>query len=210
MYARLDVISQRLDWVGLTHRSQPRKMLRRIAGPATPEEFAALKTLAEVLEPVKDYTRGESTNYQALTTTPLNHMVDIVPPESDVARRFSDAVNAFIGGSCRDANAAAPLRAELTKWRDNDAALQSLAQKSSFVKEVAPSSQDLSAVATIGLAALDAIAKGTPLGDEAKAQATATIAAASKGKAQLLLIPAPTVQKLVDAAAMGGACAAKP
>jgi hexosaminidase len=210
MYARQDVISQRLDWVGLTHRSQPRKMLRRIAGPATPEEFAALKTLAEVLEPVKDYTRGESTNYQALTTTPLNHMVDIVPPESDVARRFSDAVNAFIGGSCRDANAAAPLRAELTKWRDNDAALQSLAQKSSFVKEVAPSSQDLSAVATIGLAALDAIAKGTPLGDEAKAQATATIAAASKGKAQLLLIPAPTVQKLVDAAAIGGACAAKP
>jgi hexosaminidase len=210
MYARLDVISQRLDWVGLTHRSQPRKMLRRIAGPATPEEFSALKALAEVLEPVKDYTRGESTNYQALTTTPLNHMVDIVPPESDVARRFSDAVNAFIGGSCRDANAAAPLRAELTKWRDNDAALQSLAQKSSFVKEVAPSSQDLSAVATIGLAALDAIAKGTPLGDDAKAQATATIAAASKGKAQLLLIPAPTVQKLVDAAAIGGACAAKP
>jgi hexosaminidase len=210
MYARLDVVSQRLDWVGLTHRSQPRKMLRRIAGPATPEEFSALKALAEVLEPVKDYTRGESTNYQALTTTPLNHMVDIVPPESDVARRFSDAVNAFIGGSCRDANAAAPLRAELTKWRDNDAALQSLAQKSSFVKEVAPSSQDLSAVATIGLAALDAIAKGTPLGDDAKAQATATIAAASKGKAQLLLIPAPTVQKLVDAAAIGGACAAKP
>jgi hexosaminidase len=210
MYARLDVISQRLDWVGLTHRSEPRRMLRRIAGPATPEEFAALKTLAEVLEPVKDYTRGESTNYQALTTTPLNHMVDIVPPESDVARRFSDAVNAFIGGSCRDANAAAPLRAELTKWRDNDAALQSLAQKSSFVKEVAPSSQDLSAVATIGLAALDAITKGTPLGDDAKAQATATIAAASKGKAQLLLIPAPTVQKLVDAAAIGGACAARP
>jgi hexosaminidase len=210
MYARLAVVSERLEWVGLTHRSQPRKMLQRIAGPATPEEFAALRTLAEVLEPVKDYTRGESTSYTAITTTPLNRVVDAVPPESDVARRFDQKVTAFVAGSCRDASTAAQLRGQLTKWRDNDVALQSLAQKSSLVKEVAPSSQDLNAVAGIGLTALDAIAKSTSLADDAKTQATATIASASKGKAQLLLIPAPTIQKLVDAAANGGACAAKP
>jgi len=209
MYARLDVISERLEWVGLTHRSQPRKMLQRIAGPSTPQEFAALKTLADVLEPVKDYTRGETTSYTAITTTPLNHIVDAVPPESDAARHFDEKVSGFIGGSCRDANVATQLRAQLTKWRDNDASLQSLAQKSFLVKEVAPSSQDLSAVATIGLAALDAMASGTPLSDDAKAQAAATIAAASKGKAQLLLIPAGTIQKLVDAAAKAGACSAK-
>ena len=209
MYARLDVISERLEWVGLTHRSQPRKMLQRIAGPATPQEFAALKTLADVLEPVKDYTRGETTSYTAITTTPLNHVVDAVPPESDSARRFDEKVSGFIGGSCRDANVAAELRAQFTKWRDNDVTLQSLAQKSSFVKEVAPSSQDLSAVAAIGLNALDAVANGTPLSDDAKAQAAATIAAASKGKAQLLLIPAGTVQKLVEAAAKGAACSVK-
>jgi len=210
MYARLDAISQRLEWVGLTHRSQPRKMLQRIAGPATPEEFAALKTLADVLEPVKDYMRGETTSYTAITTTPLNSVVDAVPPESDVARRFDEKVTAFVAGSCRDTNAAAQLRAQLTKWRENDPALQTLAAKSSFVKDVAPSSQDLSAVAAVGLAALDAIAKGSPLSDEAKTQATATIAAASKGKAQVLLIPASTIQKLVDAAATGGACFARP
>ena len=209
MYARLDVISERLEWVGLTHRSQPRKMLQRIAGPATPQEFAALKMLADVLEPVKDYTRGETTSYTAITTTPLNHLVDAVPPESDAARRFDEKVSAFVGGSCRDSKVAEELRAQLTKWRDNDAALQSLAQKSFFVKEVAPSSQDLTAVATLGLAALDAITSGTPLSDDAKAQATATIAAASKGKAQLLLIPAGTIQKLVDAAAKVGPCSAK-
>ena len=209
MYTRLDVVSERLEWVGLTHRSQPRKMLQRIAGPATPQEFAALMTLADVVEPVKDYTRGETTSYTAITTTPLNHVVDAVPPESDVARRFDEKVSAFIGGSCRDANIAAQLRAQLTKWRDNDAILQSLAQKTSLVKEVAPTSQDLSAVATLGLAALDAMGSGSSLSDDAKAQATATIAAASKGKAQLLLIPASTVQKLVDAAAKGGACSAK-
>ena len=209
MYARLDVISERLEWVGLTHRSQPFKMLQRIAGPATPQEFAALKALADVVEPVKDYTRGETTSYTAITTTPLNHIVDAVPPESDVARRFDEKVSAFVGGSCRDANVAAQLRAQLTKWRENDAALQSLAQRSSFVKEVAPSSQDLSAVATIGLTALEAIASATPLSDDSKAQSTAAITAASKGKAQLLLIPAGTIQKLVEAAAKAGACSAK-
>ena len=209
MYARLDLISQRLEWVGLTHRSQPRKMLQRIAGPATPEEFSALKTLADVLEPVKDYTRGETTSYTAITTTPLNHVVDAVPPESDVARRFDEEVSAFVGGSCRDKNIVAQLRAQLTKWRDNDTMLQSLGQKASLVKEIAPNSQDLSAVATIGLTSLDLIANGTPLGDDAKTQATATIAAASKGKAQLLLIPAGTIQKLVDAAASGGTCSGR-
>src|SRR5262249_30482547 len=112
MYARLPVISQRLEWIGLTHRSQPRKMLQRLAGPATPEEFAALRTLTDVLEPVKDYTRGESTSYTAITTTPLNHVVDTVPPESDVARRFADKVGAFISGSCRDANTATQLWAQ--------------------------------------------------------------------------------------------------
>ena len=210
MYARLDVASKRLEWLGLTHRSGSLKMLQRIAGPATPEEFAALKTLAAVVEPVKDYTRGETAPYQAITTTPLNRVVDAVPPESDVARHFDEAVNAFVSGSCKDANLAARLRAQLTKWRDNDAALQSLALKSSFAKEVAPNSQDLAAVANAGLAALEAIAKGAPLAVDAKAQFTATIAAASKGKAQLLLIPASTMQKLVDAAAGGGVCSAKP
>jgi hexosaminidase len=211
MYTRLDVVSKRLEWLGLTHRSGSLKMLQRLAGPATPEEFAALKTLAAVVEPVKDYTRGETAPYQAITTTPLNRVVDAVPPESDVARHFDEVVDAFLGGSCRDGNLATRLRAQLTMWRDNDAALQSVALKSSFVKEVAPISQDLSTVAGIGLSALDAIEKGAPVADDAKAQFTATIATASKGKAQLLLIPAPTIQKLVDATASGGACAtAKP
>ena len=60
------------------------------------------------------------------------------------------------------------LRAWLLKWHANDAALQPLVQKSWFVKEVAPNSQDLSAIAGIGLSALDAIAKGTPLSNDVK------------------------------------------
>ena len=206
MYARLDIISQRLEWVGLTHRSQPRKMLHRIAGPASAEEFAALMALADLLEPVKDYTRGESTSYQAITTTPLNHVVDAVPPESDAARRFSELVDKFISTSCLDGNTRERLRAQFVAWRDNDARLQPLAQRSFLVKEVAPNSQDLSALGAAGLAALDTIAKGQPAPDAWKAQQLAIIEQAKKPKAQLLLIPAPAIQKLVEAASAGGAC----
>src|SRR5690349_4379649 len=61
MYARLDFISTRLEWLGLTHRTYYRRMLRRIAGStATPDEFTALQSLTDQLEPVKDYTREET------------------------------------------------------------------------------------------------------------------------------------------------------
>jgi hexosaminidase len=209
MYSRLEVVSENLEWTGLTHKSYYRKMLQRIAGGASTEEFAALETLVDVLEPVKNYTREETATYEATNSTPLNRVVDVASPDSNVARHFENAVTAFVGNSCQDPAAPAQLRLWLLKWQANEAALQPLVERSSFVKEVALNSQDLSALAGIGLAALDAIAKGTPLSDEARARATARIADASKGKAQLLLIPAPAMQKLVDAASSGGTCAAK-
>src|SRR5207237_2417832 len=56
MYARLDVIGARLEWLGLPHRSYYRKMLQRIAGAASPEAFAALRALADLVEPAKNDT----------------------------------------------------------------------------------------------------------------------------------------------------------
>src|SRR2546429_9919053 len=42
MYARLDFVATRLEWLGLTHKTSYWQMLHRIAGAATPDEFAAL------------------------------------------------------------------------------------------------------------------------------------------------------------------------
>src|SRR5205085_5763271 len=159
MYARLDFVATRLEWLGLTHRTSYWQMLRRIAGAATPEEFAALRTLTDELEPVKDYTREQTAPAEPTSLTPMNRVVDAIPLESDAARRFSELVNRFIATSCLDGDAAELLRAQFTTWRDNDAKLQPLAQRSFLVREVAARSQDLSTLGTIGLAALDAIAK---------------------------------------------------
>jgi len=211
MYARLDLISARLEWLGLTHRSVSRHMLQRLAGSASPAEFAALRTLADVIEPVKDYTRGQTAPAVPSSATPMNRVVDAVPLESDAGRRFSDLVDQFLAVACHDPAAEARLRAQLMTWRDNDAILQPLAQRSFLVKEVAATSQDLATLGAAGLAALDAIAKGQPAPDSWKAQQLATLEPVKKPKAQLLLIPAPAVQKLIEAVAAGGACStAKP
>jgi hexosaminidase len=206
MYARLDFVSSRLEWLGLTHRTVSRHMLQRLAGPASPAEFAALRTLTDVLEPVKDYTREQTAPAEPTSATPLNRVVDAVPLESDAGRRFGELVDQFVAFACHDSGVAAQLRAQLTAWRDNDAMLQPLAQRSSFVKEVAANSQDLSAFGAAGLSALDAIAKSQPAPDSWKTQQLAVLDQVKKPKAQLLLIPAPAVQRLVEAAAAGGAC----
>ncbi len=207
MYARLDFVSVRLEWLGLTHRTVSRNMLQRLAGSASSAEFAALRTLTDVVEPVKDYTRAQTAPAEATSATPMNRVVDAVPLESDAGRRFGELVDQFVAASCHDPAAEARLRAQLTTWRDNDALLQPLAKRSFLIQEVADRSRDLAALGSAGLAALDVIAKGQPAPDSWKAQQLASIDAAKKPKAQLLLIPAPAVQKLIEAAAAGGACA---
>src|SRR5467141_125223 len=209
MYARLHAVSTQLEWLGLTHRTYYPQMLRRIAGPgANPEQLTALRTLADAVEPVKDYTRGATAPAEATSATPLNRVVDAVPLESDVARRFGELVDKFISSSCRDAERAAQLRAQLSAWRDNDARLQPLMQRSFLVKEVAATSQNLSSLAAVGLAALDFAAKGGAAPEDWKAQQLAIIGQIEKPKSQLLVTPAPAIQKLVEAVAAGASCAA--
>jgi hexosaminidase len=210
MYARLDFVSARLECLGLTHRTVSRHMLQRLAGSASPAEFAALRILTDVIEPVKDYTREQTAPAQPTSATPLNRIVDAVPLESDAGRRFGELVDQFVASACHDPAVEARLRAQLTTWRDNDARLQPLAQRSFLVHEVAGRSHDLSMLGLAGLGVLDAMAKGEPA-PESWLPLLAIINSAQKPEAQLLLIPAPAVKKLIEAAAAGGACSsAKP
>ncbi|MGB8474314.1 MAG: family 20 glycosylhydrolase [Candidatus Acidiferrum sp.] len=206
MYARIAVMSDRLEWLGLTHKTYYRQMLQRIAGPSSHQEFAALKTLADVVEPVKNYAREQLATVEPTSATPLNRVVDAVAPESAAARLFGEQVGKFIAASCHDPDSESLLRRQLSAWHDNDAKLQPLAQRSFLVKEVSAISQDLSRTGSVGLAALDFLAKGQRAPDEWKAQQLAVLQEAQKPKAQLLLMPPQAVQRLVEAVAAGGSC----
>jgi len=209
MYQRMETESARLEWLGLTHQSYQRVMLQRIAGSWSPAEFDALRALAQALEHEKDYAREASASAPPTSVTPLNRLVDAVYPESDVARRFSQATDLFVGSSCLDRVKEAEIRMHLAEWMTVDERLQALAQRSLLVNEAAPASSALSQAAKIALGALDAIQKGAPLSaDQKKLQLDALSALEQQAhKSQLTVPELPAFQKLVEAASSGSVCA---
>ena len=195
MYLRLDAASRWLDWLGLTHDSIYEPMLRRIAGS---DDSSSLRALADVVEPVKDYTREDLATVPATSLTPLNRLIDAARPESVTARLFATFVDALLArGASPDVKD--QVRTYLIRWRDNQTSLQPLEVQSFLVKEVTPVSRDLSAVAAAGLQALDYLDRGERAPDAWKAEQLALLQEAQKPKAQLLLMVVPPVQKLVEA-----------
>jgi len=208
MYRRMEAESERLEWLGLTHRSFQRKMVQRMAGPAAPSELAALDRLTEALEPVKDYTREELAATEATSQVPLNRVVDAVQPESESSRRFSVDVDQFVAGSCQDAGKASELRRQLTMWAGNDSRLQALAQRSYLVKEASPASAALSEAAELALNALDRLTQGLPMTEDLKKQQIDALNALElqAHKSQLTLPARAAFQKLIEAVTSGSAC----
>jgi len=209
MYRRMEAESARLEWLGLTHRSFQRKMIQRMAGPAAPSEFSALRTLTEALEPVKDYTREENATTEPTSQSPLNRVVDAVQPENETSRRFSVGVDEFLASSCKDTAKAGELRAQLAAWAGNDSRLQSLAERSYPVKEAGPASSALSQAAELALNALDRLTQGLPLTEDLKKQQIDALNALElqAHKSQLTLPARMAFQKLIEAAASASACA---
>jgi len=196
MYERLDRINYWLDAYGVTQNTNYGVMLRRIAGS---DDISALRTLVDVVEPVKGYSRGNLAASEPTALTPLNRVVDAARPESATARRFSALVETFVSGQAKS-GVEPQIRVLLSEWRDNQAKLGP-AEDSSLVHEVLPVSQNLSALGAAGLQALDYLDRGEKAPDDWKTQQLAMVQQAFEPKAQVLLMVAPAVQKLIQASA---------
>jgi hexosaminidase len=208
MYRRMEAESVRLEWLRLRHRTYQRQMVERMAGPASPEEIAAVMTLVQALEPVKDYNRESLAKEEPTSETPLTRVVDAVNPESEASRRFSVTVDRFLASSCKDAMLGVSLRTQLTEWERNDALVESVAQRSSIVQDAAPASGALSQAAELALTALDRISQALPLPDDLKKQQIDALNAFEQQahKSQLTLPARDAFQKLIEAAGAGGSC----
>jgi hexosaminidase len=179
MYTRMDAVSRWLEWSGLHHRSNYEKMLERLTAGRPTEH---LRILADVVEPVKEYRRGQLR--KATQQMPLNRLVDAARPESDTAREFSKRVNALMGG---DKSQAEAVRRQLIVWRDNHEALKPLL--TNLLAEAVPLSENLSALAAAALNAFE----GKPM------DPTATAALAKRARAphgEVLLMVVPALEKL--------------
>jgi hexosaminidase len=197
MYQRMEKVGRRLDWLGLTHNSGYWPMLRRIAGS---DDISALRALADVVEPVKDYNRGDQAAVEPTSADPLNRLVDAARPESMAARKFANQVDQLLSGKA-DAETKAQMKSQLMLWRDNQTKLQPLAEQSSLLKEVVPISQDLSSLGSAGLRAMDYLDSAQRAPADWASEQLGLVEQAKKPKAQLLLMIAPSVQKLIQASA---------
>ena len=195
MYRRLKVISAQMQSLGLAHNSSYPHMLERLAGST---DIEALRVLADVVEPVKEYTREQTAPYPATSQTPLNRLVDAVSPESDAARAFNAQVDSLLSSPSPSPVALADLRATLSRWRDNDARLQPLLHSSFFLQQDAAISSTLSQLGSTGLQALDYLEHGTSAPGDWKSTQLTMIQNAAKPSSQLLLMITPGIQHLVD------------
>jgi hexosaminidase len=211
MYRRMDAESVRLEFLGLTHRTYQIPMVARMAGAdAGPQEMAAVLNLVQALEFVKDYSREALATQEPTSQTALIRVVDAVNPESETSRQFSVIVDQFVASSCKDPGKATELRRQLTEWAKNDETVQAVAQRSYIVKDAAPASAALSQAAELALSALDRISQSLPLTDDLKKQQIDALNAFENQahKSQLTLPARAAFQKLIEAAASGGACVA--
>ena len=194
MYARMYAISDKLEAYGLKHQSFMWPMLQRMSGQADPKYLAVL---AGVVQPPVGYQREELKQYD--WHSPLNHLVDAVPPESHAALEFNNLVLAIVAGKTTP-ESFQKAKDLLTLWRDNDAMLEPSLKNSYITAELAPVSQTLSQVSSIGLRALDDL-ENHRVADGATTQSDLeTLKAAEKPQAVLRDMIVSPVETLVQAA----------
>lgn len=193
MYKRLHGVSEYLQSIGILHETQYQLMLERLAGGS---DVQPLRILADVLEPVRDYTRNHTRPYE--TTTPLNRLVDAVRPESDVGRNFAATAQRVVNKTISTEDLAG-MRAQLSAWQKNDELLEPVLQAHPLLGEAQSLSQNLSAVAAVGLQALDYLGGGGRAPAAWRDREIAFLREAQKPQAEMLLTIVPTVEKLVEA-----------
>jgi hexosaminidase len=195
MYRRLEVISQDLEHLGITHRSRYPKMLERLAGEY---HLDSLKVLADIVEPVKFYTRGNTHVYTQMT--PLNRLVDAARPESHRARKFRNMVDEMLADAPHYKTNKETIREWLIEWRDNHSKLKPILEVSLLLKEIIPLSEDVSSLAEAGLQAMDYLESKKQSPGSWAENTSSLLIRPQKPEYELVIMIVPAIRKLVNAA----------
>ena len=195
MYRRLDSVSVQLEDLGLGHEKNVEMMARRLAAGG---DVTAVRTLVDVVEPVKVYKRGSMRPHTR--HTPLTRLVDAARPDSRVARTLPAIVTAFLADAPLHASGRDELRRTFAEWRRAGAAAAETATRSPLLVHSSPVAASLATVGRIGEEALGYLPRTlVPAGWADKA--LADLAAAEEAKAEVELVVVEPVRRLVLAVA---------
>ncbi len=193
MYRRLEYISMALEEHGLTHEKNYDLMLRRLTGG---QEVTPLRTLVDVLEPVKGYARSRLATYTSYS--PLTRVVDAARPDAPVARKFREAVDRFLRTRLPEDRAA--LEHRLQQWEANHQRLLPIIKAAPILWEIESRSADLSRAAQIGLQALSWLDRGPAPGKwQEDVRAELRTFRAPRAETELMILEA--IERLVLACA---------
>ncbi|SDT86785.1 hexosaminidase [Polaribacter sp. Hel1_33_78] len=122
MKKRLKVINFQLEELGITHIKNRDLILRNIANH---KSIDALKTLSNICEPLKVYSRNKGgTEYK--TFSPFTLFADACVPDAEDAVVFKKTVTLFL--KSKDKNNLHNILTYLKKWSDNDAEFEKINQ----------------------------------------------------------------------------------
>jgi len=189
MYRRLEIISVQLEELGLLHERNYEMMLRRLTGG---RDIKALKTLTDVIEPVKIYERHNQ-GITFTTYSPFTRLADAARPDARIARQFRNLVDDYIDTD--NLEITQEIKDYLLLWVENHTAFIELAEKSPVLKDAVKMSLDLSNISKIGLQALSSSVDHNA---DWKKEASIMVGAAKEARMECELMVVGAVQKLVD------------
>ena len=195
MYRRLESVDRNLDWLGITHRSNYPLMLQNLVGKY---DIGSLKILADIVEPVKFYTRPNTREYTQMT--PLNRLVDAARPESHKARQFRDMVDEMLADAPNYRINRQIIREWLIEWRDNNEKLRPILEDSVLLKEIIPLSEDVASLADVGLQALNYIENEQKPPQSWLEGLSSLLDRPQKPEYEMQIMIVPAISKLVEAA----------
>jgi len=196
MYRRMFLLTGQLDEQGLPLISNYERALRRLTNGEPTEH---LKTLTDVLTPVKGYRKLMASMFKAPSasyqTTPLTAVSDIVFVDSEIKRKFRNLVKIFL--TTKDKNAEVEIRGYLLAWWKNDVFLRPMFAGNKHLAEVDEHSKNLASAAAIGLETLDRMDRNMPNDAAWVQQKSATLDLAGKAHSETEIAVIPEIGSLV-------------
>lgn len=197
MYRRLGAVSLRLEEVGLSHKVNTERMVRRAVGNG--RDFRTLMALLEVSQPVTfgQRQRLQPTMTQAMT---LTRLVDAARPDPPARWNSLTLIERFLADSGRTPAIADTLRNELLAWRALPAAVHAAAARAPLAVDAVPAADALGRVADVGLAALDRVQRRIPATAAWQDSARAALDSATGPQGLLRLVVVDAARWLVEEA----------
>ncbi len=194
MYQRMDRINFLLEEVGICSIKNQEMMLRRLCNN---NNTKALKTLIDVIEPVKGYTR-HSQGVKYTTYTPYTRVVDAAFPDVKTARDFRNKVDEYL--ITKNIDILKDLTNLLTTLKNNHLEIKNLISLSPILKEIEPLSLNLSKLSLAGLDVINILENGQKLSASAKSEMLKTVENSKKpyGQTEIMIVSA--VEKLINEA----------